>query len=271
MDKHEYFKHPGISNSGLGNFKRSPAHYQYFKLYPTPDTQATLIGSAFHYMVFEPGNFSKYMMVLNEHERPEPSKDYRTVVNKVWKDEQLALAKSKGLEIISSDDYGKAQDMYDSLMKDSQAAELVKSKKNKFEKFDTWEWDGMLFKRKADIWHPDFLADLKSCENADPVAFEKSIFSWDYHRQGGMYSDGDRILEDTEFFKDFYLIAVEKSEPYGVSVHLLSEEVLQYGCDEYRKLAQDLRKCEQENKWPGYDYKTGGINNIYLPKYLKND
>lgn len=272
MLKSEYFAHPGISNSGLGNFKTSPAHYKYFKDYPPKDTEATLTGSAFHYLVFEPGNIQKYMMVINEHERPEPSKDYRNPDNKKWKDGLFAKAEAAKLEIISSDDFGKAEDMYDSVMSDSLAKDLIRASGVQYEHFDQWERDGLLFKRKMDIKHELFNADLKSCQSADPAEFVRTIFGWDYHRQGGMYSDGDRVLEDSSFFKEFYIIAVEKTPPYGVSVHLLSDEVLQYGCDEYRKLAKQLDECRKKNEWPGYSYKTKGtVNPILLPNYLKND
>jgi hypothetical protein len=270
MDKQDYLKIDRISNSELGWFKRSPLHYKHYKDNPPKDTKATLTGSAFHYLVFEPGNFSKYMMVINEHERPEPNKDYRNAENKKWKDQIVLSAQTKGLELISSDEFGVAQDMYDAVMSDPRASELLKAKGNKFEKTDFWEWDGLQFKRKADIWNPDFIADLKSTQTADPRGFARKIFEWDYHRQGGMYSDGDRQIEGSEFFKDFYLIAVESEAPYGVSVHMLTEEVLQYGCDEYRTLARELNECKIKNEWPGYSFR-GQINNIFLPKYLKND
>lgn len=271
MDKNEYFKHPGISNSALGNFKQSPMHYKYCLENPPPDTKATLIGSAFHYMCFEPGMVHKYMKVLHEHERPVPSKDYRNPENKAWKDAIINECAAKGLELISSDDFGVAEDMYDAVERTPEAVELLRAGGNHYERMDTWEWDGLLFKRKTDVYNEFFQADLKSCECADPAVFARQIFSWDYHRQGGMYSDGDRILNDTEFFNPFFIVAVEKSPPYGVSVHLLTDEVLAYGCAEYRRLAKELDACRKADHWPGYNYKYNKTNNIYLPKYLNND
>lgn len=271
MLKDNYFKMPEISNSDLTNFEISPAHYKYFKDRPRPDTKATLTGSAFHYLCFEPENLPKYMLVLEEHNRPEPAKDYRNADNKKWKDEQVAAAQKNGLELISSDDFGIAQDMYDAISKDTEAFELLRAGGNQYERVDKWEWGGIKFRRKADIRNEFFMADLKSTDSADPRDFERSIFNWKYDRQGGMYSDGERIITGTDFFNPFYIIAVEKSPPYGVSVHLLTDEVLQYGCDRYRKLASQLDECAKADKWPGYAYKYNKVNNIYLPKYLRND
>jgi len=268
MDKHEYFKHPALSNSRLGDFKQSPAHYKYRLDNPSKDTKATLTGSAFHYLCFEPGMISKYMMVLREEERPEPKKDYRNTDNKKWKDDQINLALSKGLELISSDEFGIAEDMYDAVTKDPQAFELLRAQGNKFETVGLWEREGIEFKRKTDIHNPDFIADLKSTENADPFAFEKSLFSWEYDRQGGMYADGERVMTDSQFFNPFYIIAVEKSPPFGVSVHELTHDVLTYGAAEYMDLARKLKECEKKNEWPGYSYKyLGGYNQINLPKW----
>lgn len=267
MDKNEYLKHPGLSNSRLCDFKQSPLHYKYRLDNPEPDTKATLTGSAFHYLCFEPGKIKNYMIVLDEHDRPVPSKDYRNAENKAWKDTKITEALRLKKEIISSDDFGVAQDMYEAVEKDSHAFELLRAGGNQYEKFDTWEWDGILFKKKTDIYNEYFQGDLKSCDNADPWVFSKQIFNWDYDQQGGMYSDAERILKDTAFFNPFYIIAVEKSPPYGVSVHELTNDVLQYGCDQYRKLAKQLEECRKKNHWPGYHYKYTGYNQVELPAW----
>lgn len=273
MDKNRYFQHPGLNNSSLGEFKRSPAHYKYFKDHPEekPETKATLTGSAFHYLCFEPGKIWDYMMVLREEDRPVPNKDYRTKENKEWKDSKIAEAERLGLQLISSDEMGIAEDMYAAVENDSQALEIIRAKENEFERMDIWERDGILYKRKADIYNPYYIADVKSCENADPAYFARSIWSWEYDRQGGMYSDGERVIKDSSFFNPFYLIAVEKSPPFGVSVHELSDEVLEHGAKEYRQLGRELRECERTNSWPGYWYKYGreSANRIHLPTWMK--
>jgi len=271
MDKNEYFKHPGLNHSSLSDFEISPAHYLYRKNNPDPDTKATLIGSAYHYLCFEPGKFDMYMIVLHEHQRPVKDKDYRNTENKEWKAAKTAEAERTGRQIISSDDYGIACDMYEALEKCPEAFELIRSKHAEYEKFATWEWNGIVFKRKTDIWHPDYQADLKSVVSADIRAVERTVFEYKYYRQGGMYADGDRVINDSIFFNPFYIIAQEKTPPYGVSLHLLTDEVLDYGAQEYRKLAIQFDECRKTNKWPGYSYKYQDYNKISLPKYLRNE
>jgi len=263
MLKDEYFKMKGYNFSSLSNFLDSPAYYKYCLDNPTPPTKNMGIGSAFHYLCFEPENIWKYMFLLDETKRPVPGSDYRNIENKEWRKKELESAGDR--EIISSDDYQVAQDMYASIQKNKEAWEILRYKENVYEKASQWEWNGMLFKRKVDFSCPLFMGDVKSCENPNPKYFARKIFDWEYDFQGGMYSDGERIIEDSEFFKDYYIIAVGNKPPHLSSVLQLTDEVLDYGCSKYRSAALGVRECEKKGEWPAYP----GLNQVYLPKYLK--
>lgn len=269
-DKTAYRKLEALNYSALKQFEKSPAHFRYYMDYPEAreDTVATLTGSAWHYLTIDEANFNKHMVVLNEAERPEPSKNYQTKVNQVWKADKIAEAARAGLQIISSDDLGIAQDMAEELWKDHQARELIKAAGVIPEMVSTWTRDGIKFKCMRDIWHPEYCLDLKSCQSADPTDFERDIFKMDYHLQGGLYSDPDRVLNDTQFFNPYFIVAQEKTAPYGVSVHLLSDEVLEYGFKKMLKLAKGVKKCEETGIWPGYSSKYSDYNTVNLPEWL---
>lgn len=271
-DKHDYFKMPGLSNSALGWFKVSPEYYDYMlRTGGQEETKQMALGSALHYMVFEPGNFKKYMHILDESKRPQPDKDYRNTENKKWKESEYLLAQVDGKEVIESEEYKKAEAMYNKLMSVPESRDLIKYTRSEFEKVSTWEWNGIMFKRKTDIESDLFVADLKTTFDADINSFKGQIFNNDYYRQLGMYADGDRI-NTGGILKDVYIIAIESKPPYGVSVHQLTDEVLEYGIAEYRGLALRLEECKKANKWGTYTTKvTDGINQIYLPKYLQNE
>lgn len=269
-DKTAYRKLEALNYSALKQFAKSPAHFRYYIDFPEEreDTVATLTGSAWHYLTIDQDNFDRHMMVLNEAERPEPSKNYQTKVNQVWKAEKIAEAARLGLQIISSDDLGVAQDMADELWKDSQARELIKNSQVIPERVDTWTRDGIKFKCMGDIWHPDYRVDLKSCQSADPSEFERDIFKMHYHEQGGLYSDADRVIFETEYFNPYFIIAQEKTPPYGVSVHLLSDAVLEYGFKKMLKLAKGVVACEKSGNWPGYSSKYSDYNTVNLPEWM---
>lgn len=270
MDKNKYRKIEALNYSALKEFAKSPAHFRYYMDYPAEhkDTQATLTGSAWHYLCIDQKNFDRHMMVLNEADRPVPEKNYQTKANQEWKAAKIAEAARLGISIISSDDLNVAQDMAEKLFLDSQARELIQSAAAEAEKVHTWEREGIKFKCMGDIWHPDYRVDLKSCQSADPTDFEKTIFYEDYHSQGGLYSDADRALGGTEYFNPYYIIAQEKTPPYGVSVHLLTDEVLEYGFKKMLKLARGVVACQKSGIWPGYSSKYTDANIVNLPEWL---
>lgn len=272
MQPAQYRNLKGINNSSLSEFERSPAHYFYYVNYPDErkETPATLIGSAYHLLIWEPHKFDLEMFVLDEAQKPEPKKDYRNTANKAWKDAMILKVGNR--QVISSDDLCVVHDMMDQLAKDPQAWELICAcrEAGRVEFADQWERDGILYKRKVDGWHPDFICDTKSTDDADLIPFERSIFTYKYDRQGGMYSDADRVHNETEFFNPYYLIAQEKTAPYGVSVHELSTEVLERGAARYRELGKQIQACIDSGKWPGYSSKyKGDVNTVNLPAWAK--
>lgn len=272
MKKDKYLDMEGISNTALGWIKVSPEYYHWMIQQLSSSTPAMLIGSAMHYLALEPQNFKNYMMILDDSQRPYPTQNYNKTENKDWRNAIYEAAIDKGLEIISMDDYKVAEKMVDKLLSVPEARDLIKAKGVVTEQASTWEWNGMKFKQKRDIDHSDFFADLKSARTADPRQFQKEIFNMDYYRQMGMYSDGERIQKDSAFHKDCFLIAVENTEPYGVSVHKMTDEYLDHGVAEYRKLALLLQDCQKANVWPTYTSKVkGGIEVVQLPKFLKDE
>jgi hypothetical protein len=77
------------------------------------------------------------------------------------------------------------------------------------------EATGLLCKCRPDYRIPErrILVDLKSCEDASPEAFARTIFNYTYYIQAGFYLDGvSQVL--AEPYRTFIFIAVEKTPPY---------------------------------------------------------
>ena len=47
-------------------------------------------------------------------------------------------------------------------------------------------------------------------------------------------------------------VAGEKTEPFGVSVHELGEEVIALGREEYRRNLETYKSCKAFDHWPCY-------------------
>lgn len=97
------------------------------------------------------------------------------------------------------------------------------------------------------------LVDLKTTKTADPQLFRSSASSIGYHQQAAWYIDGARDLLDQE--PRFVFIALEKEEPYLVSVHEFTREDIEIGRRLNRLAIEIYTACAAENYWPGYgDY-----------------
>lgn len=176
------------------------------------------------------------------------------------------------------------------------------------------DWDMLMRMRDAVNAHPaarwllteaaNVVVDVKTCDDASPEAFARSIANWRYHVQHPFYIDGLRqALEQSaetpptgaaelsaywtdpetgllcrcrpDFWrgepKHFIFLAVEKSAcvvngvAKGVAVYKLRDESVALGRDEYRANLRTVAECEASGKWPGYSQK---IEPIDLPAWV---
>ena len=79
----------------------------------------------------------------------------------------------------------------------------------------------------------------------------------------------DLILrKHIEFKLDIYLIAIEKTPPYAVGVHVLSEIYIKHA---EKRMFQTLEKMK--NAETSQDFSTGWpeINQVHLPAWMEDD
>jgi exodeoxyribonuclease VIII len=111
-----------------------------------------------------------------------------------------------------------------------------------------------------------YVADIKTVESLDADAFrnfERACFSFGYHRQAGFYLPLITEIIGSPVF-DFYFIAVEKCEPYGVAVYRLSDAATARGHDETITDLIRLQACIKSEQWPNL---PNDLREIGLPKW----
>jgi exodeoxyribonuclease VIII len=111
-----------------------------------------------------------------------------------------------------------------------------------------------------------YVVDLKTVESLDSDTFrnfERACFGYGYHRQAGFYLPLITEITQQPVF-DFFFVAVEKCEPFGVAVYKLTDEAIGRGQDETVEDLIKLRKSYAENSWPNIDE---GLIEIKLPKW----
>jgi hypothetical protein len=215
-----------MSYSSLSNFKESPKSFIDYKLKAYKETDAMIFGTMLHCLVLEPNEFELRYFVLKDSEicsqiggaKPRATKAY-----KEWKQEQEQ--KANGRIIVEPEDAIQAKTMSYNI-RNNRAARVVMSKAKEREKKVEWEYLNFNFRGILD-GYGEIIFDLKTCADASPKKFQRDMITMDYHIQAALY------LMAVEK-KPYYIIAADKSG--GVSVHNISDSLIQYANDEIQKV-----------------------------------
>jgi hypothetical protein len=122
----------------------------------------------------------------------------------------------------------------------------------------TWEIDGRPCKGTPDVvkaMRDDaIVTELKSCESSKPEFFMKRAERFGYHGQVDWYGLGvERCPQYTaRRVRDSYIVAVESSAPYPVTVIHVGERMLSRGRQMWRGWWEQLRVCEESQHFPAY-------------------
>ena len=265
-----YHANDAVSHSKLELFRRRPISYYRRVIARTVErpeaTEAFRIGSAAHCAVLEPDEFrNRYA------QRPEGI-DRRT------KDGKAAFAQFEaenvGKVIIGSDELGDVREMAAAVAHHPLASQLLAAGKPEL----TWRVSpagSLALQCRTDWFNPTgcelsggrpYVADLKTVESLDSDAFrnfERACFSFGYHRQAGFYLPLITEITGAPVF-DFFFVAVEKVEPFGVAVYRLSDAAIARGQDETITDLVRLQSCLASNTWPNLD---PALREIGLPKW----
>ncbi len=235
----EYLEIEAVSNSFLSRFALSPAHAKAFAEGEQKASEAMLLGSAFHSKVLEPFDFDGHYVV-------EPVVNKRT---KAGKEELAKFAEdNQGKDVISPDTATLVDRMAQAVNAHSLASKYLTG--GETELTIVWECEGVLCKGRIDHKLDGIVTDLKSTRNASSIAFRSAVFNYLYHHQAAMYLDGIKVLTGEDC--SFVFVAGEKTEPFGVSVHELGQDVIELGREEYLRNLGTYKECKVFDNWPCY-------------------
>lgn len=243
-----------VSNSRLTAFKRSPKHLiQYLteKRQPTP---AMEFGSAFHMALLEPELFLETYAVA-------PECDRRTKEGKETYNQFIATLPAT-MNVINSDDANKMGQMVESILTNPIAGELLVNCKLREHSI---QWDNMEtmipMKGIIDAACDEYIIDIKTCADAQPDKFQRDAYFSDYHRQAAVYMDAMPNV------KEYYLIAIEKDAPFGVSVHRIDQTMIEKGREQYIHLLEEYRNWATHG-CPNSAYEHWNVSGIYDMAYV---
>lgn len=268
MTEETYNKRKGVRRSDLWKLNRSPAHFRYFLEHPVEQTPAMAFGSAVHAAVLTPRSFKKQYMVADF--------DARTKAGKELKQQAL----ESGKILLTTEQNEQIKNIADAIRRNPYAKRLLTGK---HETAHFWldPETGEKCKCKTDceteIGGVHYVVDLKTCANADTEEFVRDAVKYGYFMQAAMYCHGVKCHTGKDSV--FVFVAVEKDPPYAVNVLQCGEDEIRLGMNGdkngrvmgFRYLMDLYHRCRTEKKWPGYEGFDNRINEIVLPKWLKDD
>jgi hypothetical protein len=256
-----YERIPGVANkSALDKLHQAPAKYRAWVTTgdADQDNEALAFGRAFHAAVLEPESFSDTYTV-------EPDfGDCRKTENKKTRD--AWRADHVGKTLLSARDMETILGMRDAVRAHPIAGPLLTGGQAELTAKWTDPETGLTCKARVDYLRRDLqtLVDLKSTQDARPLAFAKSCANYGYHRQAAFYVDGCNEAAGAEVADTFVFVAVEKTAPYLVALLEIDEDGISKGRESIRADLHTFKECIETDTWPGY---PAEVQTISLPHW----
>lgn len=269
----DYAKAPGMNASGLKELIRSPEHYYEYRYnhVEPKDTDSKLKGRLTHFAVLEPEMFMDTHVVEPVFEGYTQKGELTTNPNckevKEAKAKWYAELKPDAI-VVPSEMLTALTGMTTKILKHPRAKNLLRDGVRETTLF----WDdpetGELCKARPDfVTSKGHLVDLKTANDASPIAFERAIVNFKYWLQAAHYCAGAKATNTAKHDKFIFLV-IETSHPYGISLHELVEEDMYEPQRRRANLMQRYAHCKRTNTWPGYDV---NINRISIPPWYDKD
>ncbi len=256
-----YHKSEGVSKSSLDFMDRSPAHYQWNKMYPKKETKDMAFGTLLHTMLLQPDELKGMLAVGPDCERRANEDKQRWV--DFWQSSEGKVRLDKHGRVLSMSTDGKisadtfltkskAEYMCEAVLNNKQAKEILDERIATEESIYTiHKPTDILMRGRIDIRTGNMLADLKSCQDASPEAFAKSVDSYKYYKQAPHYKHIASRETGIEY-DIFQFICVEKSPPHGVGIYTIDRTWELKGSSMIYNNLKTLKHCQDNNVWPSY-------------------
>lgn len=218
--------------SRLKQMALSPAHYAAYDEDARP-TPAMVVGRAVHSVV-----------LLEREPLTFPGAARR---GRAW-DDFCAEHGDAADEALTAKDREKVLRMSEAVIRSALAREFLAGTR---ERTIHWDYVGRACRSTPDAYTDAHVADLKTTACAEPGKFRADALRRWYHAQLAFYAEA-LVHSKLAAPRDAYIVAVESSAPYPVTVMRLTADALDVGHRACRSWMERLLACESAGEWPGY-------------------
>jgi exodeoxyribonuclease VIII len=252
LTNEDYHARPGVSASMLKSMARGWRTFEaeyITKTAPRKESAAMALGTAVHTALLEPDRFAAEYVVC-----PEECSDRRTKAYKEW------AASVDGASVLTADDAKAIDAIRESVRRDDFASKLLAADGH-VEKSLEWTENDVLCRMRFDKIAGLFLIDIKTCQDATPEAFARTIASYRYDLQAAHYLAGIPYVAAR-----FAFIAIETASPYRVRCYEMCEDDLFSAEMERVALLIEYQRRLNNGDWsePG----EGVLTKVFLPNWF---
>ena len=228
----------GLSQSAIKNLSKSPAHFLYAQENPPAASPAMFLGRLFHHLVLTPQEPQWWAV------KPD-GMSFATKEGKAWREAASGI-------IVTAEQWDAAKGMASAVLAHPNLPAFTDTE---LSIVDTRLAPAeSLLKGRLDAVAGGDIYDLKSCEDARPEAFARTIHAYSYHVQAALYLDlyNAHVNCEQDAARGFYFVAVESAAPHGCRMYRLSDDAVEQGRAEYRRLLRLHDECVRQDLWPAY-------------------
>ena len=114
-----------------------------------------------------------------------------------------------------------------------------------------WHWLGRKCTSRPDARGTHHLAELKTARTSNPAWFVRDALRMHYHAQCAFYDEAQFQTSGTRY-SNVYIVAVEKTAPYPVTIFRVEDRALEVGRRLIRLWMEMRLACEAADEWPAY-------------------
>lgn len=301
----QYHSGPGISKSKLDAIAVSPLNYWDQHINPDREPReykhCFAVGDGTHKLILEPGEFEKHYFVGFDKSAHPDALDTTDDMKKVLAAEGLMTSGTKPALIdrlineadypadmimmllekqhaernagripMPAKDYKNMLGMLNAVNRHPWAGGLLSGASTE-QSFYWTDADGILRKCRTDsiTANGEWVVDLKTTDDVSLAGFGATIAKRRYEVQAAWYLDILRGLYGDDAPRGFAFIAAQKTRPFDVAVHWLTDEQIERGRRLYQRDLARLMECFSTNLWPGAD--GGDLLQAKLPYWAERE
>lgn len=270
LPNEDYHLIDALSATGIKRILQSPMHYKFDRDNPREQTDSMLLGTALHMAILEPDLYAKHVVVVPEDAPKRPTaaqlraaKPSPAAVEAIQFWEKFDR-QAEGKLVLSDEQLQKVEGMAGAVRRHPIHDAMLCDGRPEL----SLQWLdarlGIPCKCRYDYLRNDGIAlDLKTCTDASPDGFLRSVTQFKYHYQEAHYRNGHEHLFN-ESPRAFIFIAVENVAPYGCAAYVIEPNAIQFALNRVEEAMLLYKQARETGFWRGY---TSKVLPLTLPRW----